>query len=253
MVLGKAARGEMSGLWRVEVPCALPFVRAARQPSVFMRISVCGPSHMCVGTAEKGSAAKTVRKIRPPKAERRETNKQIKAAVLTPWGCTSLFILPWPFCFLLQNRPENRDSVWCQSKGKHPLFKSREERMYRLYWGRAIPSRVGRKKKPVQTWMLWIQGANSGVVLVSEGTFTEKRPARQHRVVGFHWLGETYCSRIVCAQCRESGTKVKKKAGQRDILPSTKRWQLKKKSFDDALWETGLNLILAFLSWLFLY
>lgn len=140
MVLGKAAWGEMSGLWRVEVPCALPFVRAARQPSVFMRISVCGSAHMCVGTTEKGSAAKTVRKIRAPKAERWETNKQIKAAVLTPWGRTSLFVLPWPFCFLLQNKPENRDSVWCQSKGKHPLFKSREERMYRLYWGRAIPS-----------------------------------------------------------------------------------------------------------------
>lgn len=146
MVLGKAARGGMSGLWRVEVPRALPFVRAARQPSVFMRISVCGSAHMCVGTAEKGSAAKTVRKIQALKAERRETNKQIKAAVLTPWGRTSLFVLPWPFCSLLQNRPENRDLVWCQSKGKHPLFKTREERMYRLYWGRAIPSRVGEKK-----------------------------------------------------------------------------------------------------------
>lgn len=220
MVLGKAARGEMSGLWRVEVPCALPFVRAARQPSVFMRISVCGAAHMCAGTSEKGGAAKTARKIQPPKAERREANKQIKAAVSTPWGRTSLFALPWPFCFLLQNRPENRDSVWCQSKGKHPLFKSREERMYRLHWGSAIPSRVGRM---VQTWMLWIQGASSGVVLVSEGTlwrFLLKRPARQHRVVGFHWLGETYCSGIVCAQCRESGTKVKKKKQDKETFCS---------------------------------
>lgn len=187
MVLGTAARREMSGLWRVEVPCALPFVRAARQPSVFMRISVCGSAHMCVGTAEKGSAAKTVRKIQPPKAERRETNKQIKAAVLTPWGRTSPFVLPWPFCFLLQNRPENRDSVWCQSKGKHPLFKSREERMYWLYWGRAIPSRVG-GEKTVQTWMLWIQGANSGAVLVSEGTggdFHWKKTSKATSCSGF--------------------------------------------------------------------
>lgn len=43
--------------------------------------------------------------------------------------------------FSTAEQAENRDSVWCQSEGKHPLFKSREERMYQLYRGRVIPWR----------------------------------------------------------------------------------------------------------------
>lgn len=43
--------------------------------------------------------------------------------------------------FSTAEQAESRDPVWCQSEGKHPLFKSREERMYQVYRGRIIPLR----------------------------------------------------------------------------------------------------------------
>lgn len=65
MAFEKAARGETQRLWREEVPCALAFVRAEFQPSVWCVcvhvstcISVCAWACTCVGYCRQSMRSK---------------------------------------------------------------------------------------------------------------------------------------------------------------------------------------------------
>lgn len=82
MAFEKAARGETKRLWRVEVLCALAFVRAELQPSVWcvcahvsVCISVCGSVCMCHHHKD-GTHSKDYEETPPPQKVR-ETGDDI--------------------------------------------------------------------------------------------------------------------------------------------------------------------------------
>lgn len=105
-----------------------------------MCISVCGTVCMCINTADTVHTLKIMKK--------KKSKGRQKVDDITNQGCsldtTRLHLYAHntlTILFSTTEQVENRDSVWCQSEGKHPLFKAREERMYQLYRGRVIPLR----------------------------------------------------------------------------------------------------------------
>lgn len=104
-------------------------------------ISVCGSVCMCHHHKD-GTHSKDYEETPPPQKVR-ETGDDImnQGCSLDTMKLHLSVHITLTILFSTAEQAENRDSVWCQSEGKHPLFKSREERMYQLYRGRVIPWR----------------------------------------------------------------------------------------------------------------
>lgn len=104
----------------MEVPCALPFVGAARQPSVFM----------CRSARRRRRSS--ARKQRRRKKEEGEKKRQASGANEMGGKQTNESRERWRRsagrCLDRSVFPET-PRVRCQSEGKHPLFKSRAERL----------------------------------------------------------------------------------------------------------------------------
>lgn len=149
----KAARGETRRLWRVEVPCALAFVRVELLPSVWsvcMCVCMYWPC-ICACLCAHVSASTRVRTLKIMYGGCLIAG--VKAAVIPPWGWTSLLVLPWPFCSQLLNR--QRTGIRCGVSLKENIHYSSQEKRECSKWAE---EEWFLWEKIEQTWVVWMQG-----------------------------------------------------------------------------------------------